>query len=269
MIRKIKESELDRVLEYLGQDLQLCLYAYIDIEKYGLKNENLSVYAQFDDNNEIQCVIMKYYAGLQIYTADEDYNAVELVAFLDNIEYNMINGAAYLIEAILAASGDLRHYERECGYVVELKDIKWNKNEEIVNKIVRAESPEDFYASAQLICSDEGLGGHYEVQELSNQLQERKEENFGRNLMLWQNGKLVCHVATYAEVGAAGVISGVITDAAARGQGLAYQLVGTLGEELLREGKRVFLFYYTEAAGSLYKRLGFSNEKNWQKLILK
>lgn len=271
MIRQIKETELSAILTYLEQDLQLCLYAYIDIKKYGLENPNLNVFADFDDNNPagIHCVIMKYYKGLQIYTAEEDYNVEGLLEFLDTIEYNMINGAEYLIDAIMKATKKPDAYESETGHVAELIDLNWVSNEDVVSNIVRPETPEDFYVAAELICSDEGLGGHYDIQELSDQLQSRSEEDFGRNVMLWQNDKLVCHVATYAEVEIAGVISGVITDSAARGQGLAYQLVGFLGDELLKEGKRVFLFYYTEAAGKLYKKLGFTNDKNWKKLVVK
>lgn len=269
MIRKIAKTELVEVLDYLKQDLQLCLYAYIDIKKYGIDNDNLTVFAQFDEDESIKCVIMRYYMGLQIYTAEKDYDAGELVEFLDTIEYNMINGAAYLIQSIVDAIDSPQKYERENGFVVELKELFWDKNEDVVQKIVRAENSEDFLASAKLICSDEGLGGHYDVHELSKQLQERREESFGRNMLLWQNDRLVCHVATYAELNQVGIISGVITDSLARGQGLAYQLVGALSAELLNEGKRVFLFYYTEAAGRLYKKLGFTNSVEWQKLIVK
>ena len=270
MIKEIKKQELDEVLTYLEKGLQLCLYEYIDIKKYGMDNPNLTIYADRDEKNgSLLCVIMQYYQGLQIFSSEETYDAKDLVTFLGELDFNMINASSYLIDAIMTATGDLASYEREDGYVVELGELTWQEKKEITDLAFLAESYDEFRESAGLICSDEGLGGHYQVEDLADQLASRSREKFGRDLLYYQDGRLVCHVATYAEVDTAAVVSGVITHELARGQGLACQLVGALCRDLKKEGKRVFLFYYTPEAGRLYQKLGFANEKKWSKLTLK
>ena len=268
MIRVATRNEIDEVLQYLEQDLQLCLYAYIDIKKYRIDNPNLTVYVQYDGKDNLQCVVMKYYKGLQIYTHKEEYDAKELVSFLKGIEFNMINGSDYLVSAIQRELKGVLDTECETGYVMELTDFIWQEDKD-VSSLIEYVPDERYDEVARLICSDEELGGHYEVEALSRQLLERKNEQFGRNLILCVDGKIACHGATYAEIEEAAVVSGIITDADCRGKGYAYQVVGKLCRDLRSEGKRVFLFYYNDTAGRLYKKLGFGNEKLRMKLTLR
>ncbi len=261
MIKIATKEELNEILDYLEKGLQLCLYAFIDIKKYGLDNPNLTVFTERDRNNELQCVIMKYFKGLQIYTHNKNYNAKELANFLKTLDFNMINGADYLINALQKELNGVA----EKGYVLELTDLSFIEDKNVTCNIKTA--PDELYDEiAELICSDEELGGHYEVKALAKQLQDRKNEQFGRNLVLCVDGKIACHGATYAEIPEAAVVSGIITDISFRGKGYAYQVVGKLCKDLLLEGKRVFLFYYNDTAGRLYKKLGFGNEKVWMKL---
>lgn len=274
MIRMIREDELDAVLDYLRNDLQMCLYAYIDIKKYGAANPNLRVYidtpvqVQHAGMENIQCVIVKYYQGLQIYTADSEYRVDELIKFLETTDYNMINGSGTLISLIESTEYARQNFECEAGYVMELGNLYWEEDYQLTGNI-RDAADNQYSEISYLICSDPGLGGHYKPQDLAGQLLERKNAEFGRNKILMLNGEIACHAATYAEVPEAAVVSGVITRENHRGKGYAYQVVGSLCRELLREGKRVFLFYYTETAGKLYKRLGFQNERVWKKLMRK
>lgn len=274
MIRKIYEDELDAVLAYLGNDLQMCLYAYIDIKKYGITNPNLSVFidtgvqGQKAAVGDIRCVIMKYYQGLQIYTSDPGYDTGEFIRFLDTIDYNMINGADSVISAVEHTQYARHHLEGEAGYVMELKKLNWVEDKQAAVYIRDADDSQ-YSEIARLICSDPGLGGHYQPQTLEKQMLERKDEKFGRSKILEAAGEIACHAATYAEIPEAAVVSGVITSKGCRGKGYAYQVTGNLCRELQQEGKRVFLFYYTDTAKRLYKRLGFGNERVWKKLMRK
>lgn len=274
MIRKIYECELPAVLDYLKKDLQMCLYIYIDIKKYGVSNPNLSIFIDTPVRDEraapqtIRCVIMKYYRGLQMYASDPDYPAESLIEFLQTVDYNMINGSGELLDKIARTEYARQRLSCETGYVMELGNLTWEENKEITAHIQNAR--DDQYAQiARFICSDEELGGHYRPQDLEKQLLERKAEKFGRNKILLLDGEIVCHIATYAETDEAAVVSGLITAENSRKKGYAYQIMGNLCRELQREGKRAFLFYYIESAGKIYKRLGFGNEKTWKKLIRK
>ena len=157
-------------------------------------------------------------------------------------------------------------YEYEHGYVTELRkctaaDVSFPE--------VEAAGAEDIPEIASLICTDEGLGGTYEPESFAKQLLERYEDDFGRYYCIRQNGRIVCHAGTYAEVDDLAVISGVITAEDCRGQNLAYKVVSKLGKDLLDEGKLPCLFYYTKSAARLYEKVGFASGSSWAKLIRK
>ncbi|OYO90780.1 hypothetical protein CG709_13295, partial [Lachnotalea glycerini] len=100
-----------------------------------------------------------------------------------------------------------KEYQVEKGFVTSLIQT----NELISKSDVQCADVNDLEEIAKLICSDYGLGGHYDVIQLKNQLSTRMQEKFGRNYIIRQNGQIVCHAATYAEVDNLAVISGVIT----------------------------------------------------------
>ena len=138
-------------------------------------------------------------------------------------------------------------------------------DEIIVEKAGEAELPE----IAALICTDEGVGGTYTPEGLAAQLLERQRDGFGRNYFIRQNGRIVCHAGTYAEVDDLAVVSGVITAEDSRGQNLADRVVSKLNKELLAEGKHPCLFYYTKSAARLYAKTGYAAGSGWAKLIRK
>lgn len=59
------------------------------------------------------------------------------------------------------------------------------------------------------------------------------------------------------------MIVGVATHPAHRRKGLATQLLIRLCEDLLSEGKTPCLFYDNPEAGSIYRRLGFTDVGTW------
>ncbi len=261
--RRAEKAEEQAVLSYFEKDMKNCLYSYIDLKKYGMDNENLSIYINGSGEEEIQTLATKYYNGLTLYHNTEvPFHAKDALTLIHSLAPSMINGRTDLIKAI---EPYLRSYKREDGFVTEWKrEPSQGVREE--NAILRA-GEEEFLEIAKLICSDEGLGGHYEPEELKAQLLERRREGFGRNYIIKEDERIVCHGATYAEIPEAAVISGIITREGYRGRGLAYGVVNELCRDLGNEGKKVFLFYYTEEAGRLYHKLGFEKGALWSKLV--
>ena len=51
MIKKCKYDDITDVFNYIDKDYGKCLYMYIDLKKYGLENENLNVWIQYDNQN--------------------------------------------------------------------------------------------------------------------------------------------------------------------------------------------------------------------------
>ena len=224
----------------------------------------------------LRCVLLQYYTGINVFSYKNNLDVPATVAFLQEKQPSMINGPLETLEKLYPYFRET--YDFEAGYVTELlekpKDESMSETDESdaetqaefpVEKAGEAELPE----IAALICTDEGVGGTYTPEGLAAQLLERQRDGFGRNYFIRQNGRIVCHAGTYAEVDDLAVVSGVITAEDSRGQNLADRVVSKLNKELLAEGKHPCLFYYTRSAARLYAKTGYAAGTGWAKLIRK
>ena len=224
----------------------------------------------------LRCVLLQYYTGINVFSYKNNLDVPATVAFLPEKQPTMINGPLETLEKLYPYFRET--YDFEAGYVTELlekpKDESMSETDESdaetqaefpVEKAGEAELPE----IAALICTDEGVGGTYTPEGLAAQLLERQRDGFGRNYFIRQNGRIVCHAGTYAEVDDLAVVSGVITAEDSRGQNLADRVVSKLNKELLAEGKHPCLFYYTKSAARLYAKTGYAAGTGWAKLIRK
>lgn len=224
----------------------------------------------------LRCVLLQYYTGINVFSYKNNLDVPATVAFLQEKQPSMINGPLETLEKLYPYFRET--YDFEAGYVTELlekpKDESMSETDESdaetqaefpVEKAGEAELPE----IAAMICTDEGVGGTYTPEGLAAQLLERQRDGFGRNYFIRQNGRIVCHAGTYAEVDDLAVVSGVITAEDSRGQNLADRVVSKLNKELLAEGKHPCLFYYTKSAARLYAKTGYAAGTGWAKLIRK
>ena len=261
MYKIATENDVQRLLEYFEQDLKNCLYSYIDLKKFGIENPNLTVY--FDENDSIRCSALKYYEGLQLFDADGKMDAEETANLIRSLNSHIVSSTVDVIEKLYPLLKD--SYEMEQGYVTEMLSMP----ECEISEEVRPAEIEEYDEIARLICSDEGVGGHYMPAELKEQLLTRLSEGMGRNYILKRDDEIIHHAATYAELDNLAVISGVITREDWRGKGVGTLAVRKLCHDLLKEGKKPCLFYYTKQAEMFYKKIGFEEGTGWAKLVLR
>lgn len=72
-----------------------------------------------------------------------------------------------------------------------------------------------------------------------------------------ENGKVVSCALTSAETDNTAIISGVACDESQRGKGIGKMTVQCLADELLREGKTVYVIALNDGAGEFYNKIGF------------
>ena len=203
MYKKANQQDVEKLLAYLEQDLKNCLYSYIDLKKFGIENPNLTVY--FDEEDRIRCSALKYYEGLQLFDAEGAMDAEATAALIKDLNSHIVSSTVDVIEKLYPLLKD--SYEMEQGFVTEMLSMP----ECEISEEVRPAMREEYDEIARLICSDEGVGGHYIPEELKEQLLTRLDEHFGRNYILKRDGEIIHHAATYAELDNLAVISGVIT----------------------------------------------------------
>lgn len=255
------ENDVPKLLSYFEQDLKNCLYSYIDLKKFGIANPNLTVY--FDEAESICCTALKYYEGLQLFDADGKMDAESTAELIRSLNSHIVSSTVDVIEKLYPLLKE--HYEMEQGYVTEMLSMP----ECEISKEVRPAELSEYDEIARLICSDEGVGGHYVPEELQEQLLTRLDEGMGRNYILKRDGEIIHHAATYAELDNLAVISGVITREDWRGKGVGTLAVRKLCDDLIKEGKKPCLFYYTKQAEGFYRKIGFEEGTGWAKLVLR
>ena len=283
MYKIAQENDVSKLLEYFEQDLKNCLYSYIDLKKFGIDNPNLTVYFDADQSqvdcmscsnkladceyglkvDDIQCTALKYYDGLQLFDAKGKMDAEATAHLIRQLNSHIVSSTVDVIEKLYPLLKD--SYEMEQGYVTEMLSMP----ECEISKDVRPAKLEEYDEISKLICSDAGVGGHYEPEELKEQLLTRLSEGMGRNYVLKKDGEIIHHAATYAELDNLAVISGVITREDYRGKGIGTLAIQKLCHDLLSEGKKPCLFYYTKQAEGFYKKIGFEEGTGWAKLVLR
>ena len=261
MYRLVEKRDIPEILAYFEKNLKNCLYSYIDLKKFGIENPNLTVYV--DKSNEIHCTALKYYEGLQLFDAEGKMDTEGTAELIKELNSHIVSSTVDVIEKLYPLLSNF--YEMEQGYVTEMLSMP----ECEISEDVRPAEISEYDEIARLICSDEGVGGHYVPEELKEQLLTRLEEGMGRNYILKRDGDVIHHAATYAELDNLAVISGVITREDWRGKGVGTLAVRKLCHDLLKEGKKPCLFYYTKQAAMFYKKIGFEEGTGWAKLVLR
>lgn len=252
-------EQVPELLAYYGQDLKNCLYSYIDLKKYGIRNPHLHIYYTAQ-GGRITAAAMEYYQGIQLFSYGDTLDVEEALELVERLQTPMINARQELIE--LLEPHLKKDFEKELGYVAWMKALKPGADFRPVEEAGEGSCLE----IARLICTDEGLGGHYVPEEFAGQLVARQRESFGRNYVIRRDGEIVSHAGTYAEIENLAIVSGVITREDCRGMGLGYQAVSKLCHDLLAEGKRPCIFYFKKEAAGLYAKVGFEEGTGWGKL---
>ena len=262
MLRRAEKAQVAEILDYLRQDVGNCIYMYIDIAKYGLDNENISVWYDTKDD-EIDLVVMKYYDSIQVYSRTENWKVDEVIDLVREEHTPMVSGQSWIIDRFYREFED--DYDLEVGYVFKLTAFR-----EFDSPVpIEDGRPEDMHEIAALICSNESIGGYYEIDNLANQLLERQQTGIGRNLVIRRDGKIVAHIATYAEFENLAVTAGLIAITDETNIPYGTLLESKLILDLLDEGFEVYTFVTEARRARFFKAMKCQEYGRYGKMTLK
>lgn len=261
MFKRVENDDKYYIKEYIGKDYDKCLYLYLDLMKYGLNNENIKFW--FDKkNNEIICVILKYYSGMHVFSKKHDCDYEEIAKLIIEENPSIICAEKFLIKNLSEYLRDFQ-YNEEYGWVRVL-----SKNINCENSSVVRANEEDLKQISNLIINDP-IGVFYDFDDFVSQIKERENDNYARSYVIKENDKVISNASTSAECDEIAVLSNVITDKDYRCRGLATKVCSKLCNDLIGEGKRIFLINYSDESTALYDKLGFEISCEIGKLYLK
>lgn len=236
-MRRAFECDTELILRQLKHDIGNYLYLYIDIKKYGLNNPNMEVWID-DSDGEISIIVMKYFDSIQLYVLKEEENISDIWELIVSSNVRMISGRYDVIKRLAEKDGFDDFFDITGGHVFQFKEYqKYPCDEEIF-----LADEGDMREIADLICMDHSFSLNYNPETLSLQLLERMRTNMGRNYVIRNNGKIIAHIATYAEEDKIAVTSGLIVHPDFRNYPYGTILESYLVNRLWEENFEVYTF---------------------------
>lgn len=239
-----------QILAHLRRNVEQCLYIYIDLVKYGLRNPSMKLWAGSDDG-DIQMVVMKYHDSFQIFAGAGRWQEQDVAALISRYQPGRISGSEDVIrrlEDMVAADYDSVYGKIFCGRESRLLKTEARRCE--------TAGPADIPEIVALLRTDREFREQYTDEELQKQMEERYRTGMGRSFILRQEGRIIGHIGTFAEVEDIAILSGTVVHKDFRHTDAFASLSEEVFQILCREeGKRVYYFITNRRMLSLYSRI--------------
>lgn len=255
MITRLDKSFKDQLLEFLDLEKELNLFIIGDIENFGFQEELVKYWGQFDVNNKIIAVLMKFYEDFIIYSR-EDFDAKGFAGIIRNSGFKLLSGKKEVVDK-------LSKYIKTSA-IRNMHFSKLEKLKELPSKdtfsFIKVANIDDAPKIHRLHTFINGQDDSMAFARLKNKL----IKNEGRvYYIVGGNGEVICSAETTAENSKSAMIVGVCTHPDHRRNGYATSIVSKLCKDLLEDGKTLCLFYDNVEAGKIYKNIGFEDIGCW------
>lgn len=263
MIKLCKEEQKNSILKYIGEDYYKCIYLYMNLEKYGCENENVKVYVAANEKGETTGVFLKYFNCLHVFSKNEDVFAsdIDQVVLLSNPRVMFLSDES---QKKMSASWREKY---NVFYDTLFEAVRYEDEEDSLELVQASMSELD--EIVEFLMSDEFYASIYEKEALKKQMRERMEDNYSRSFVMRNDGKIVFHMATTAElpefmIGGLGLLH-----TSMRGQGMGKRSFAKFYNNILCMGVKCYCFPADERAYNLHKKLGFKIKHTPVKMVLK
>ena len=268
MIRKLTELDNEKVMELVLPEASINLFIIGDIEMYGYDVDFQELWGDFDNNDNLRGVLLRYYDSFIVY-GREGYDGKGFVDIFEKYEKrDVISGEQEVLKAVepflKGNYANVLTYFAECR-----KETLHLSNDEALRAKVECAKPEDAKGLAELMCSIKEFGGMRDIDEQARRMTKVIKDKSGRYYFIREEGKIVSIVASVAENSMSAMIVGVCTAPEYRNKGYTTAILSEILQDLLEEKESICLFYDNPKAGSIYKRSGFVDIGMWTMLRVK
>ncbi len=244
-------SEMEEILNYLKEDIPNCLYIYLDLIKYGLENPNMKTWIDRDDG-AIGFIVMKYHDGFQIYSRGPIQNTSEILTLIEEYQPERVSGN----EPVIRQLEDLCANEYESSYGVIFRRTKEQLYRMPTEKRCAFANIGDIPEIVDLLLTEKDFEDGYSREELINQLEDRYRTKMGRSMVIRESGKIVGHMATFAETESIAIVSGAVMHKSYRNSDHFVVLADEFYDQLCRiEQKDAYFFSINKRQIALFSKL--------------
>lgn len=265
MVRKLYESDREIVLKFLMEESTFNLFIIGDILNTGFEESFMDVWGEFDINNNLISVLLRYFNNFIPYykkSYDENLDCYKKIISSHNGK-KLISGKSEIVDRFTDILND---YKLKKDIFCELKD----KTKLVTcydDTLIRKATTYDVDRVSDFIDSVEELGQTGENREM---LENNIKSGSGRYYYIEnENGDIISVAGTSAETKFAAMVVSVATDKNYRKRGLAVKCVSKLCIDTLRDSDKICLFYDNPDAGKVYHGIGFEAIGNWSMAVEK
>ncbi|MHC1684660.1 MAG: GNAT family N-acetyltransferase [Clostridiaceae bacterium] len=249
MIRKLATDDIIKIKSYLNKNPSFSLFLIADIDKYGFNTDIFTIYADFDNSENINFIFGKYFDTLLIYS-NKNYIDIEVIySYLNDhsINFNVLIISNDFFEASIN-DAEFTHIHRT--YCCELTKENFKPVDNTVPISIASE--DDSSKILSLFNSIEEFEGLDMTEEaIKNYI---KDNNV---YIIKEGNEIASFTMCTATTEVLASIGAVCTGKKHRGKGHASALVSHLSNTILNKGLKCSLCYDNPEAGTIYKRLGF------------
>jgi predicted GNAT family acetyltransferase len=264
-VRRLSEADAPAVAELYHRYPLRMLTLRMHLEAYGYNSDSLLVWGAFtSDEARLEAIVFRL--NNTFILADGDGSrAADLAGLIDSEQH--VAGVRGTVETVTGVQSSLqRHTSTNWEISTCLRLMKPPVIDPEALALVRRATSDDidmlaehYAGAAQMYRSRSNVASRLQTSRVFVAVQPPDIAGPGR---------IVSSALLNVEGADAGLIGGVFTQPAARGQGYAAACTAALSLDLQRDGKTPVLFYENPVAGRVYRRLGFEECGKWALLYL-
>lgn len=260
MIRRLTANDHGFVMPYLSRESSLNLFLIGDIENFGYDSEFQQVWGEFDEDDRLKAIMLKYHESFIFYSDKDDFDREGFVQLaMATGQCKILSGKKSLMEAFGEKLGNSKVREM---FFAELTELTQAAEQSALN--IKQAGIDDLPRVVEL----RGAIQEFSQMALNIGAMEKSLQNRSARIYFAERGdKMVASASTTAENSQSAMVVGVCTHPAYRKQGLASACTRKLCKDVLEEGKYLCLFYDNPQAGEIYKKLGFKDIGKWTMIV--
>ncbi len=259
MIRRLDKHDHEECFRLIKKEAAENVFMIGDIEAYGYEQEFQRVWGEFNEQNELIAILLKYRENYIPYAETEEFDARGFAQIMEEDgDFTFLSGLERCTARIEPYLSNKLKRKRSF-YYAKCTALNVDSNSVDISEVQLA-VPNDAKRLVGLLKAIPEFADSIISEESKR---ESLESGVARTFFVERDERMVSTASTTAENSSSAMVVGVATHPDYKKQGLASACMVALCEELLSEGKELCLFYDNPEAGTIYKRLGFQDIGFW------
>lgn len=263
-VRRLTAADHKEVLALFGEEADYYHFLLDDLKWNGYAAEQFLVFGEFESNRLVS-LLLNNFNNLTYYSPD-DREPEAYRHILGRLSFAKVSGPDKLVQRISRYFSSSTSTLSHMGRVKQALPLGSPPGTAVCTITAREELREHYRL---LLSAEEYAALSGDEEGYINREWARLVSSPDRIVYLRVDDRMAAAASTFHEREQSALITGVVTHPAFRNRGYAAQVLSSLFNQLLQEGKFPYLFYTNPAARSVYLRAGMEEICPWRVTVPK